>query len=176
MNWKIIGIGLLVTILLATGIGVYVYFSLENGSEKTNDSIPKETVTTESKEDIDQEVVNEPVEESILTLADGTSGHSFIAKYHQFYNQTLGWGRIETADYAEQRRAAQEILEKLEGAEINHDDLAADIESIKHYAKIVTERDDRDAMRMLHRYFHDLDIYLNGYDYSQTWDVTKFKP
>ena len=176
MNWKIIGIGLLVTILLATGIGVYVYFSLENGSEKTNDSIPKETVTTESKEDIDQEVVNEPVEESILTLADGTSGHSFIAKYHQFYNQTLGWGRIETTDYAEQSRVAQEILDKLEGAQINHVDLVADIESIKHYAKIVTERDDRDAMRMLHRYFHDLDIYLNGYDYSQTWDVTKFKP
>ena len=71
---------------------------------------------------------------------------------------------------------AEEILDKLEGAQINHVDLAADIESIKHFAKIVTERDDRDAMRMLHRYFHDLDIYLNGYDYSQTWDVTKFKP
>ena len=108
MNWKIIGIGLLVTILLATGIVVYVYFSLENGSEKTNDPVPKEMVTTtENKEDIDQEVVNQPVEETILTLADGTSGHSFIAKYHQFYNQTLGWGRIETTDYAEQSRVSR---------------------------------------------------------------------
>lgn len=175
MKWKIAGV--LAVILFAGGIGAFVYFSLVNGNELKINSVPGDTdVAQESEEDIDQEVVNEPVDQSILTLADGTDGHTFIAQYHKFYNETLGWGRIDIADYDEQKQVAQQILHKLEGSEVNHPDLAKDIEAIKHYAHIVIERDDRDAMRMLHRYFHDLDIYLNGYDYKQTWDVTNFKP
>lgn len=177
MKWKIGAI--FIAIILAVGMGFIVYFTLFNQTENEPESEPASGETneaSEAEEDIDRNVVNEPVDKSIFVLADGTDGHTFISQNHQFYNQTLGWGRIETTDYSKQKQKAQEILEKLEGAQIQNEDLAADIESIKHYATTVTQKDDRDAMRMLHRYFHDLDIYLNGYDYNQTWDVTTFKP
>ena len=120
-------------------------------------------------------VVNEPADRSIITLGNGKDGHSFIAEYHRFYNNTLGWGRIDHANHAEQIETAEEILAHMEGAIINNPEIAEDFEQIKKYAHTVLKKDDRKAMRMLHRLFHDLDIYLNGYDYHQTFGVTKYR-
>lgn len=135
---------------------------------------------TQAVADTGGDVVNTPVPDSILTFQDPEThyqnGHDFIRYFHHFYNESLGWGRIETASHSEQKRRAESIILAIDNIqEITNDDLRKDIEEIRKLAQEVINKDDRDAMRKLHRYFHDLDIYLNGYDYNQTFRITHFK-
>jgi hypothetical protein len=184
MSWKKM-IGWILGIVIGGGVIVaslafYVFIVLGNldkgksiVKKPDNESSVVEASANES-EDVDKKVVNEPVDKAVVKLADGTDGHSFISKYHEFYNDTLCWGRIDTASYSEQAQTAREILQSLEGVKITNKDIAKDFESIKENAKIVVKEDNREAMRQLHRLFHDLDIYFNGYDYYQTFGVTEF--
>jgi hypothetical protein len=122
------------------------------------------------------EVVNEPVDKSIVTMADGSDGHTFVSYYHDFYNETLTYGKLEASDYNPERQAgfAQEILSKLDGFETTNQELKLDFDKIKYEASLVTIEDHPETLRQLHRLFHDLDIYFNGYSYHQTWGVTDF--
>lgn len=127
--------------------------------------------------DISKEVMNTPVDKNIVVMKSNqyVDGHEFISHYHEFYNETLCWGRIEAAKYSTQKKAANEIVETLKTIEVNHEHLKEDFTQIEKYAQKVIETDDRNAMRMLHRLFHDLDIYFNGYSYNSTFGVTEFK-
>ncbi|MCU9612012.1 hypothetical protein OEV98_00380 [Caldibacillus lycopersici] len=166
-------------ILLIGGGGAATYFFLTSPLENKQASDANEKVASTEKEEQEegesQEVVNKPADISIVTLADGMNGHDFISNYHDFYNETLGWGRIDTASYSEQKEKAEEILQSIKGISILDDAIKEDIGQIEHYANIVLESDDRWAMRMLHRLFHDLDIYFNGYDYNQSFGVTQYR-
>ncbi|WP_243385356.1 hypothetical protein [Bacillus kexueae] len=124
-----------------------------------------------------KKVVNAPARKDIVKLAtsDYEDGHEFISETHEFYNQTLGWGRLESANYHTQKTKAEEILAALDGIQIDNNDLNEDFGKIEKYATEVINSDDRQAMRMLHRLFHDLDIYFNGYHYNQTFGVTSYK-
>ncbi|MCT2344810.1 hypothetical protein [Niallia taxi] len=184
MQWKkmiywligiIVGVGgLTASVVFATLIFLEKDKSLKTDNDKPAVSAAA-TKSVSDSEEMSTEAVNEPVDKSVVTLADGSSGHDFISKWHDFYNDTLGWGRLETTDYAEQQEAAESILSQAENIVIDDSNITSDLEHIKEAAKLVAAADNRDAMRSLHRYFHDLDIYFNGYDYNQTFGVTEFK-
>ncbi|MFE4240893.1 hypothetical protein [Peribacillus butanolivorans] len=125
-------------------------------------------------EDYSKKVVNEPVEKDIVKLADGTDAHTFIGSKHAFYNNTLGYGNIETTTHSEQAEMAKEIVDTIDGVSTKNQDLADDFKEIKKYTTIAMKEDDQHAYIQLHRMFHDLDIYFNGYSYNQTWGVTEF--
>lgn len=131
---------------------------------------------TQQKEEFSKEVINTPVSEDIIILDNGDKGHDFISEVHAFYDETLTWGRIDTADYEEQKEKAESIIEILTHIqEVKSEELKADINTIKVLAETVVKSDDREAMRKLHRYFHDLDIILHGYNYDETFQITKFR-
>ena len=133
--------------------------------------------TTEGNidEEMDEEQVNTPVSEEVVVLSDGTSGHTFISNWHDFYNDTLGWGKVDTASYEEQKEAAETILADLKNVKVTDEEIAEDLKDIQANAQALTEKEDRTLMLDLHRYFHDLDIYFNGYSYNQTFGITEFR-
>ncbi|MGP7816415.1 hypothetical protein [Niallia sp. 01092] len=174
MNWKkillwcfgiIIGGGALIA---SVSFGLLLFLEKEKAQQTGKSAAVGESA------DFTKKTVNDPVEEDVVTLADETNGHTFIADWHNFYNETLGWGKMETASYSEQKEAASSILQQLENVSVKNKKIKHDLESIQQHAQQVINGDDRDAMRLLHRYFHDLDILFNGYDYNQTFGVTEF--
>lgn len=171
----------IIILLSVTAIGVSSYFIFQSlfdsksPLQSENDRPVVKQASSETEESFDKEQVNTPVNEEVVVLADGTSGHTFISKWHDFYNKTLGWGRLETTNYEKQKEAASSILEALKNIKVNDEQIKQDINDIGANAQIVAEKDDRVAMRNLHRYFHDLDIYFNGYNYEQTFGITEFR-
>lgn len=175
MNWKKI---LLwgVSIILGGGaiIGASILAILLFMEKKGTLLHEKSSSPAQETQDFSTEVVNQPLSEDIVQLEDGTNGHKFIANWHNFYNDSLGWGKLDTANYFEQKEAASNILVELESVSIQNKQLKKDFEQIKKHAEIVTAEDNRNSIRDLHRYFHDLDIYFNGYDYKETFGITAF--
>lgn len=171
----------IIILLSVTAIGVSSFFVMQTLFDsnsplqtKNERSVVKEA-SSEIEESFDTEKVNTPVNEEVVTLADGTSGHTFISTWHDFYNETLGWGRIETTSYEEQKEAAISMINEMKDIKVSDEKIAQDIKDIAANAQVVAETDDRAAMRNLHRYFHDLDIYFNGYNYNQTFGITEFR-
>ena len=128
------------------------------------------------------EVVNEPLEEDVATITDKNnqeqSAHAFVNDFHDFYNDTVCYGRVNSLNLAEQVEALDEILVTLNVLKTNNADLRADFDKIAELARELKENKtnpDLINFTLLHRYFHDLDIYFNGYDYSYAWGVTKYK-
>lgn len=143
-------------------------------------SVDSGTSVTQEDESFSSQIVNTPVSESILVFNKDEqtyqNGHEFISKIHNFYEETLTYGRIQTASYEEQKKMAESIIETINRfEEVDSEELKTDLTAIKALAERVSKSDDREAMRKLHRYFHDLDIYLNGYDYEQIYQITAFK-
>lgn len=165
-------------VLIIGAIAFWIGWMLMDAANGGLNKEPKQT-SSSTDDDILKEVVNDPVPESIIVFTSDDvpfrSGHHFIADLHEFYNNTLCWGRLETADYSRQVEKARLILEVLEHTETEDKNMKRDLDAIKTLAETVTQQDDRRAMRDLHRYFHDLDIYFNGYAYHQTFGITSFR-
>ncbi|MCM3573828.1 hypothetical protein M3172_11580 [Mesobacillus subterraneus] len=101
----------------------------------------------------------------------------FIREFHTKYNDTLGWGSIDTVDWEEQREIASEIISVLATVETDNTALQADFDTISNYSRTVEEGTrDKKILLQLHRYFHDLDIEFNSYnDTKDYFNVTKYK-
>ena len=88
--------GIVLGIFVIIG-GSYLTFWIMNNAEKYEETTGVENrkrVEAMGEESFEKsgestEVVNEPVNKSIVTMADGLDGHSFVTKYHNFYNDTL---------------------------------------------------------------------------------------
>ena len=102
---------------------------------------------------------------------------SFIHEFHIKYNDTLGWGRIDSVEWKEQREIAAEILSVLAGVETDNTALQDDFKTISNYSRSIEDGiKDKKILLQLHRYFHDLDIEFNGYDDTNDYfNVTKYK-
>ncbi len=172
-------LGWIIGIAIVVGLGTWGTFAvLENVNDYKAIEKKHETAAADEgdiPQDVDQEVVNTPIALDVVTLADGGDGHTFIADTHSFLNDTLGYGGVNSADYRSQRANAEDVLQALKGAKVKNKEITADFKKIEEYANVVFKEDNRDAMVQLHRLFHDLDIYFNGYDYDQTWGVTDFE-
>ena len=174
---------ILVSTLLLLGIAGtswsgWTFFSSANVAEPRNsDTITKtEKAIEEESEDFSTDVVNEPASKDVVVFSSNVyeNGHDFIAEFHDFYNNTLCWGRVKTADYKDQKDTALRIVEAFTSVEVNDERLYDDFESIENAAKQVIASDDREAMVILHRLFHDLDIHFNGYSKDNIFGVTEF--
>lgn len=108
--------------------------------------------------------------------ADKSVG-GFISEYHIIYNETLGYGGIESVKWDEQTEIAAEITVMLGKVQTENVNLKADFQAILQYAKSVEEgRRDKKTLLKLHRYFHDLDIEFNGYNKTKDYyNVTGYK-
>lgn len=100
--------------------------------------------------------------------------NAFVASTHAFYNQTTGFGEISKLNHNDQTAKAIEIVSVVnvykeeEKGKINED-----LRDIKAIALQYIEDGKTGDVQKLHRYFHDLDIGLNGYDaYDKVWGVT----
>lgn len=176
-HWKIfLSLGV---VLIAAGIyGGFILFSSGHSEQvATINGKDQEINEEKSQDDIPTDIIHEPASKDIIIFSSGefSNGHEFIVEFHQFYNNTLCWGRVNTANYKEQKDKALEIVEVFKGIEINDEDLYNDFIQIENSAKKVIESDNRKAMIELHRLFHDLDIHLNGYARDDTFGVTAFK-
>ena len=160
------------------GLVSWTLFSSGKSAEPMNSDITSNPGTTiEESDDFSEEVVNESTKEDIVVFSasEFENAHDFIEEFHDFYNTTLCWGRVVTADYKDQQETALRIVEVFKGAKIQDKRLSEDFISIENSAKQVIESDDRDATIRLHRLFHVLDIYFNGYSKDDTYGVTEYK-
>ncbi|MEK3807475.1 hypothetical protein MHB63_13105 [Bacillus sp. FSL H8-0547] len=100
----------------------------------------------------------------------------FIKKFHEFYNQTTGWERINDLNMPDQIARA-EAAKAYAGHFIpltEDSALKADLEAITMHADSVIAGN-AETVLTLHRYFHDLDIAVNGYVHEQIFGVTESK-
>lgn len=136
-----------------------------------------EKSNTDISEDVSIEVINEPASKDVVVFSttEYENGHDFITDLHEFYNETLCWGRVHTVDYKKQQEKALHIVSIFKDIEVKDEMLYEDFLTIENTAKKVIDLDDRDAMIKLHRLFHDLDIYFNGYSEDDTFGVTSYK-
>ena len=152
-------------------ITIYVLFSIN------------ERVLSASKEWIAPPIENRPnytkveIEEIASEVSDDLAYddvNAFVASTHAFYNQTTGFGEISKLNHTDQTEKAIEIVSvinvysKEEKGKLNQD-----LNDIKFIALHYIEHGTIGDVQKLHRYFHDLDIGLNGYGaFDKIWGVT----
>ena len=170
---------LIVLFIALAGWGGSILYSKGDLAGVRNSTLtPTVERTNEEKDgDTSSKVIHDPTSKDIIVFSTNEfeNGHAFIEEFHGFYNGTLGWGKVSTADYDKQRATAIRIVELIKSAEIQNEQLNGDFKLIESYANQVIESDNRDSMRKLHRLFHDLDIYFNGYSRAGSFGVTEFK-
>ncbi|WP_173918061.1 hypothetical protein [Halobacillus sp. Marseille-Q1614] len=165
--WKW-SIGVIIIVLLLIGTAVFSIMKYTNDRSEEA-SLQKIEETFKSENTSHGEGNSETKEMSF----EG-SVQEFVAEAHNFYNQTLGWGRDEGLDedlHLEFADLIQRYLKSHSTDQINTED----IQSINELAaSLTTTPDFREKVIQLHRYFHDLDIAVNDYeDYDKVWGVTK---
>lgn len=176
MSWRK-WIWIIPGMLVLYGGSVLLGWSILQISNKTDVvEVDAGSSATQEGDVFSKEVINPPVSDSIIIFDNEIKGHDFISEVHTFYDETLTWGRIDTANYDEQKEQAATIIETINHIQkVKNEKLKADINKIKTLAETVTKSDNREAMRNLHRYFHDLDIILHGYNYDDTFQITSYR-
>ncbi|OCA86860.1 hypothetical protein F7984_09045 [Pradoshia sp. D12] len=145
---------LIVGILAAGVIGLTVYYHLNDPSKEAMDQLKKNPPKNISNQ------------ESVL-----------IAEYHAKYNDLTGYGSIEELDMSE-AKSLSAILEKdtneIISQGIENKKVSEDFKQIHAIAKATKNKADKEQIRLIHRYFHDLDIAINQYnDTKDVFGVTK---
>ncbi|MFA1819774.1 hypothetical protein ACDX78_06190 [Virgibacillus oceani] len=163
----------LIIVLTVTVIGsAAIFFNLFNLD--INDILNRQasTVNEEITEETQQEI--EEIQETVGQ--EHSEIGEFITNQHEFYNETTGYGGINNLDWVEQTEIAREIMDYIneQNDAIVNEALRHDLNIIHNLASDVVEKEDQELVRDLHRYFHDLDIALNGYtEYDRIWNVTE---
>lgn len=168
IKWKKM---ILPSTIFILAFALYVGYSVWE-SEQNDDVLKiRDTVAAKSQ---DEDVA---VFQQESSSRDYKSVGSFISKFHEKYNQSLGWGGIDSIKWDEQRKLATEINSILAGIQTDNEELQADFQAISSYAETVENgKKNKDALLKLHRYFHDLDIEFNGYKQTNDYfDVTEYK-
>ena len=97
-----------------------------------------------------------------------------IGQAHHFYNQTAGWGRIDSLNWEEHRKFSQLLLNSLDAIK-EKESLVKDFDRIRSLATFIIEKEkDKQNVVMLHRIFHDLDIDMNNYENEDYFEVTNY--
>ena len=123
----------------------------------------------------DREVI-EQIKENPPTNVSEQAG-TLIAEYHAKYNKLTGYGSIDQLDENSAIRLSgllEKDMEKVMNQEISNKDLAADLEEIYKLAVSTKTQAHKEQVRLIHRYFHDLDIAVNQYkETNEIFGVTK---
>ena len=152
-------------------ITIYILFSINERALSANSEwiapvlVERPDYTKEEIDEIASAVSVNPGDENV---------NAFVASTHAFYNQTTGFGEISRLNHNDQTEKAIEIVTAVNGYLSEEEgDLNQDLHDIKFIALHYIEHGNTGDVQKLHRYFHDLDIGLNGYGaYDKVWGVT----
>ena len=102
---------------------------------------------------------------------------TLIAEYHAKYNELTGYGSIDQLDENSAIRLSgllEKDMESVIKQEIANQDLARDFKEIYKLAVATKNQAHKEQVRLIHRYFHDLDIAVNQYkNTNEIFGVTK---
>lgn len=151
-----------------TTIGfVTMYFLDQDNSEEKNQ---------EDYESIDAEAsAEQPVQDYGNTEnPEYQDAGEFIADFHAFYNETTGWNRIDSLNMADQlaRATAAKAYAEHFVPLVENEALKTDLQSIIQHSESVINGNS-DNVQTLHRYFHDLDMVINGYVHNDFFGVVE---
>ncbi|MFD2630131.1 hypothetical protein [Oceanobacillus kapialis] len=172
-GWSLISIfsiAIIASLLLFFNVfNITNVFTIEDLEEaqKQNQTEAQE-VDTETEKEIEE------VQNTVGVQHEEMGG--FIAETHVFYNDKTGYGNINSLDWDEQADQAERIIETIDAQidNVQSDALKEDLQAIRELASNSITDKEKDQVRMLHRYFHDLDIALNHYNgYDKIWNVTE---
>jgi hypothetical protein len=168
-KWKLM---IIPASLFILAFGLYVGYTL--WETENNEDVKRIRDATAAKSEERQQVAFFHTESD---SRDYKNVGSFISDYHARYNETLGWGGIDSVKWEEQIETAAEIRNILANIHTENTQLQSDFEAILQFSKTVEEgRKDKKTLLKLHRYFHDLDIEFNGYKQTNDYyDVTEYK-
>ncbi|PLR98838.1 hypothetical protein [Bacillus sp. T33-2] len=160
--------------ILFVSFSFYFGYALLN-TDKASDS-EKEPAVAEERENQDAKAAKF-AEGSSAPVNDYENVGSFISQMHEWYNQKLGWGRIDAVKWGEQKDKAAELRLIIGSIETKNTDLQSDFKTISNYASDIENGEkDKKTLLKLHRFFHDLDIEYNGYKQSKDYyDITEYK-
>lgn len=162
----------IVWLLLIAALAVYTSYSLFFSEDSVVEKNKRKSEISEMDDSHKPAAFNEaPAKDEYKSVG------GFIAHYHDWYNETLGWGRIEKLKWQDQQKTAEVILHMLENIQTDNDRLNKDLKAIQSYAsRIAAQEKNEDALIKLHRYFHDLDIEYNGYKGTKDYfNITEYK-
>lgn len=147
----------------------------EEKEEKTNANEKQREKESNDGAEVKEEVVTEASSDENGGQTEMSDIGVFIAKQHEFYNRTTGYGKLDSLQLEEQKEQASAIIKYIDNAEDYGKVLKQDIESIHSIAnQVVNGEEQVSHVQSLHRMFHDLDIAINGYtNYKKVWGVTK---
>jgi hypothetical protein len=164
------------TWLVALGLGVVLvggYYGYS--ATEANKTEPGIAANDDSEKVVASETVAEFTEEAETSKYKNVG--LFIREFHDEYNDSLGWGGIDSVKWSEQKDIATEILNVMDTIQTENKALQQDLDKISSYAKeVISGKEDKDNLLKLHRYFHDLDIEFNGYgDTKDYYNITTYK-
>lgn len=169
-GWTMIGV-VLITVI-ASSLFFFNVFQLDMKSLFRDDDL----VGSVDQEDISEEAMGEINRVRATIGSENAELGRFIRAMHEFYNKTTGYGGINNLDWDEQREQAETVIDTIEeiDTEITDESLLADLNQIVDLANRISDEQDSELIRSLHRYFHDLDIALNNYTtFDRIWNVTE---
>lgn len=115
-------------------------------------------------------------EDAIITINEKNAGDT-IHHIHTFYNGTICYGGYKDVSEKDQLEMARKILKYIEEFNTENENLQDDLDKINTIATNIRKRgtsNSESAYIALHRMFHDLDIYINGYK-EKPFNVTNYR-
>lgn len=172
MGW--FGWTLLSVILVTTVLSVGFFYTMFQNHYKIPGSEDHGQGNEKESENVSGETLKN-VEHVQQTIGrDHRNVGEFVSDMHAFYNQTTGYGRIDSINWIEHQQKAEQINTTIKGLKVKHDPLKKDLQHIQELAEQVLDTKKQTDVRDLHRMFHDLDIALNHYNgYDKIWHVTE---
>ncbi|HWO76446.1 MAG TPA: hypothetical protein VNM69_11210 [Bacillus sp. (in: firmicutes)] len=101
---------------------------------------------------------------------------AYISRTHDFWNRKLGWGRYKAYDFNEFHRNYEMYTGELnQMIEVSEDEyLKHDLTQAKEYLEDAKTDEDIQSLIYVHRIFHELDVFYNGYDSEQYWGISEY--
>lgn len=155
---------ILLSFVLLLLIGYY-FVNIESSSniaQKEHEVMEEEVIRDQSNE-----------EATPKSKALTTEIKQLIKDQHKFFNESAGWGGIDSIKWNEQKNHAKALIEDLSKTEISTT-LEADFARITELASIISNgKKDKTVILYLHRLFHDLDVEINDYRSKDYFEVTE---
>lgn len=156
--------------LLITGL--IFFFIMDLSGDLTNEAsgteITKETKVVESEETEEAADPSSEKEKDMSKLKEG------IAQEHEFWNDHLGhrdykvYNVEKNHDELKERiKQTNELIKYADGT------MKEDLISARSYIEDAIENNKVETLKQTHRYFHDLDMGLNGAEAKEFWGRTK---
>ena len=169
-GWSMVGVFLVIgissTILFSDLFGLNIFGSQNNINDE--EEAQAEQISDEMNELVER--TRETVGKTYKNVGE------FVSEKHAFYNDTTGYGAINSLNWEDQFQQAKNVEEKINDLlqTVENEPLKKDLSKIQQLAQRVQKEKDATIIRDLHRMFHDLDIALNDYSqYDKIWDVTE---